>query len=282
MTAHIFVTFFLLVDFALQMRYNIDITYYKKDFSMSDFERYGDYNEVDEAPGTSNVGRILKILIITLCFAVVAFIGFRLIIFNYYPDSVSGIYYTDTLLEHYNATDGSIGALTQDLLNSRNYGYDDANEGNFFCKNLILIPDINQLQVTLRYNTSLMKTLEAKYGITGLDPDGDIFDYTLVAMRKGDEADSDAPDAEQGTPMDARLVARETDSLLMYRYVKLVFDGVDLGTEGADDSVDWIRLEVRVKGDETAQPFMILIYYSSDKFPLLPYELSDKEIPNAK
>ena len=249
---------------------------------MSDFERYGDYNEVDEAPGTSTVGKILKILIITLCFAVVAFIGFRLIIFNYYPDTVSDIYYTDTLTQHYNATGGNIGALTQDLLDSRNYGYDDSDEGNFFCKNLILIPDINQLQVTLRYNTSLMKTLEEKYGITGLDPDGDIFDYTLVAMRKGDEADPDTPDAEQGTSMDARLVATETDSLLMYRYVKLVFDGVDLGTEGEDSAVDWIRLEVRVKGDETAGPFMILIYYSSDRFPLLPYELSDKEIPNAK
>ncbi|MBQ8321845.1 MAG: hypothetical protein IJX92_05720 [Clostridia bacterium] len=246
---------------------------------MSDFERYGDYNEVDEAPGGSTVSKIMKILIFILCFAVVGFIVFRLIVFNYYPESVSNIYYTAPLTEYYNETDGDIGALTQDLLNSRNYGYDDPEEGNFFCKNLILIPKIDQLQVTLRYNTSLMKTLEEEFGLTELDPDGDLFTYSLVAMRKGDEADPDAPNEEQGTPMEATLVATERDSLLMYRYVKLVFDGVDLGTEGADDWIDWIRLEVRVNGAEKADPFMILIYYSSDKFPLVPYELSDKEAP---
>ena len=246
---------------------------------MSDFERYGDYNEVDEAPSGSIVSKIIKILIFVLCFAVVGFIAFRLIVFNYYPDSVSDIYYTDALTEYYNETDGNIGALTQELLNSRNYGYDDPEEGNFFCKNLILIPEIDQLQVTLRYNTSLMETLEEKFGLLGLDPDDDLFTYSLVAMRKGDEADPDSPATEQGTPMEASVVAVERDSLLMYRYVKLVFDGVDLGTEGSDDWIDWIRLEVRVKGAEDADPFMILIYYSSDKFPLVPYELSDKETP---
>ena len=242
---------------------------------MGDFERYGDYNEVDEPPKKSVVGIILKAIIFVLCAIVIGVIAFRLIIFNYYPDSVSNIYFTDELTEHYNKKGGDIGALTQELLNSRNYGYDDSKDGNFFARNMIYIPETGELQVTLRFNTSLADSIKEKYGVD-FDPDAKgSFTYSLVAMRASDTA---SEGEELGRPIDATLVAEEYDSLFMYRYIKLVFDGVDLAA-GTTDAVDWLRLEISINGVAMKEPYMILIYYNNKSFPLIPYKLSDKEKP---
>ena len=172
-------------------------------------------------------------------------------------------------------TDGNIGALTQELLNSRNYGYDDSKDGNFFAKSMIYVPETQELQVTLRYNTSLARSVSEKYGVE-LDPDSkDNFEFRLVAMRASDTA----TDGEKlGRPIDATLVAEEYDSLFMYRYIKLVFDGVDLAL-GTPDAVDWLRLEISLNGVTMEEPYMILIYYNTKSFPLIPYEPSSKERP---
>ena len=71
---------------------------------MDDMERYGDYNEVDEPPRKSGVGLVIKIIAITLCVAVIGLIGFRMMTFKYYPDSVKNIYFTPELLDYYNQT----------------------------------------------------------------------------------------------------------------------------------------------------------------------------------
>ena len=245
---------------------------------MDDFERYGDYNEVDESPKKSIVGIILKAIIFSLCALVIGVIAFRLVIFNYYPDSVSNIYFTDELSAHYNKTGGDIGALTQELLNSRNYGYDDSRDGNFFAKNMIYIPETGELQITLRFNTALADSIKKKYGVDFDVDSKDGFTYKLVAMRASDTVSPDAASSELGRPVEATLVAEEYDSLFMYRYVKLVFDGVDLAVE-TPDAVDWLRLEISLNGVEMEEPYMILIYYNNKSFPLIPYKLSKKEKP---
>ena len=244
---------------------------------MSDFERYGDYNEVDEPPKKSKVGIALKLFITILCFSVVGFLIFRVFTFNYYPKEAKNIYFTDELTSLYNERGGDIGALTQGLLNSRNFGYDDANEGNFFCKHFIYIPETEELQITLKYNTSLAKNIKDKYG-ADIDPNNlDSFDFRLVATRASDPEVEDNS-VEVGSPMDATLVAKEYSSFLMYRYVKLVFDGVRLDV-GTEDEINWIRLEVLLNGIEIEQPYTILIYWNIDEYPLVPYELSKKEKP---
>ena len=246
---------------------------------MGDFERYGDYNEIDESPKKGIVGRILKIFIVVLCLGIFAFLIFRVVIFNHYPKSMKKIYFTEELTAYYNEASGEIGALTQDMLNSNSYGYDDAKEGNFFCKYFVYIPATEELQVTLKYNTSLMKNIEEKYGVS-LDANAeDNFTFRLVAVRANDNLDENLPAEELGTPLNATLVASEYDSFLMYRYVRLCFDGVDLSV-GEEDAIDWIRLEVTVKGLENEKPYMIAIYLNDEEnFPLTPYKLSAKETP---
>ncbi len=243
---------------------------------MSDYELYGDYNEIEEPPSKSPLSIIFKVLIFALCIFVIGFFTFRIIIFNSYPESVTNIYFTEELKEHYNKTNGNIGALTQELLNSSNYGYDDSKDGNFFAKHFIYIPATEELQITLRYNTSLMKSIEDNFGIT-LDPDSENnFTFRLVGVRASDEVEENTPDAEIGQVFDCELKAEVYDKSFMYRFIKLSFDGIDL-KEDTEDAVDWLRLEIFVNGAEQKEPYMILIYYNNEKFPLIPYKLSEGE-----
>ena len=234
---------------------------------MEDMERYADYNEYedDEPRKKSPVGLILKILIAAVCISVAGILAFRIIIFNNYPDSMENIYFNDKLTAYYNEKNGDIGALTQNLRAE----YDDPDEGNFFCDNLIVIPDINQLQVSVRYNVSLMQSIKEKYGVE-LDADAEnlfTFKLSVLPLSKDD-----------GTAhATGNLTVTKTDKMMMYRYYKLVFDDVDFTLEGEDEV--WIRLEIYINGVEMEKPYMVLIYEDTKTSVFEEYELSSKEKP---
>ena len=281
---------------------------------MSDFERYSDYNDYDDEPrGKSKIGLILKILVGVVIISVVGLIAFRIVIFNSYPDSVKNIYFNDKLTAYYNEKSGEIGAVTQNLRAE----YDDPDKGNFFAGNLIVIPGIDQLQVSLRYNTSLMAEIENNYVEVNCDDCGAELrcDVSLLfnVAKKGEKPDySGCPRCEahlsetersalvldpddqsnfefslsvlplsmdDGTAYPTgELTVCEFDESMMYRYYKLVFDDVDLTLEG--ESEIWIRLEIRIKGVEMKAPYMILVYEDTKTSDLEEYVLSSKEHPD--
>ena len=233
---------------------------------MEDMERYGDYNEVDEAPVSrvKTVGFWLKMLVILSCFAVAAFLGFRIYLFNYYPDTIKDIYISDNILEYYNEH-GSIKPLTQNL----RAPYDDADNANFFCDNLIVIRECGELQVSVRFNTSAIENIEKELSLEGLSPD----DTNLFIFRLYKNGETDSYERVVG-----RLSEVITDSKLMYRYYKLVFDGIDFG-EG-EDKIEWIRLEVFVRGQSSDKPFaMIPIYEDNVNYSTFnEYKLSEEDL----
>ncbi len=233
---------------------------------MEDMERYGDYNEVDSPPADrrKTVSLIIKILIITVCISVVAVLLFRVALFNYYPGKIKNIYFNDTLTEYYELNNGNISAQTQKM----RAPYDDPDDGNFFCDNLIVIEGAKQLQVSLRYNSSLFKTIEEQYGVKLDDKSKDLFEFKLERV----PFDKTAEPYEIGA-----LAHADSDSLLMYTYYKLVFDNVEF-TDG--DTDDWIRLVVTLRGVEGSKPYNILIYEKcEDAARFQEYKLSSKERP---
>lgn len=234
---------------------------------MEDMERYSDYNEYedDEPKKKSRVGLVLKILIGLVCFSVVGILAFRIIIFNHYPQGMKNLYFNDTLTAFYNETDGEIGALTQNIRAE----YDDPDEGNFFANHLIVIPEINQLQIALRYNVSLMDAIEEKYKIELSGDNKEFFDFNLAIIPLSKD---DGTAIATGT-----LSAVETDELLMYRYYKLVFDDVDFTLPGEEEV--WIRLEISIRGVKMEKPYMILIYEDTKDSEFDEYSLSSKEKP---
>ena len=68
-----------------------------------------------------------------------------------------------------------------------------------------------------------------------------------------------------------------TDALLMYRYYKLAFDGIDF-----ENPPVWIRIEVFVKGQTEEIPFAKMPAYSNNEdFDIFDeYELSEEEKPS--
>ena len=234
---------------------------------MEDFERYGDYDNIedDEPRKRSIISLILKLLILLVVVSVVAVLGFRLVLFNNYPDSAKNIYFNDKLTAYYYETDGKIGAQTQSLRAK----YDDAEEGNFFCDNLIVIKGINQLQVSLRYNVSLMDKIKEEHGIDASADDQDLFTFKLSVL----------PLVEGASPRETGELSEAIfDSRLMYRYYKLVFDGVDFEIEDADEL--WIRLEIYFKGNDSIEPYCVLVYEDTEEYSKLEdYKLSSEEKP---
>jgi len=232
---------------------------------MEEMERYGDYNETDEAPqgNKSPVVTILKISVIVLCALVIGVLAFRLILFNYYPKEIKNIYFNDTLTEYYNDTDGKIAAKTQSL----RAPYDDPDNASFFCDNLIVVEGAGQIQLSVRYNSSVFDTIEQKYGVRLDENSLELFDFRLVRV----PFDGSQP-YEVG-----RLDTVKVDSKLMYTYYKLVFDGVDFLPEGTED---WIRLEITLRDVPNAAPYYVLVYERSEENDLFSeYKLSRKEKP---
>lgn len=235
---------------------------------MDDLERYGDYNEIDEPPTKNRGALIIKIIAAVLIVAVVAVLGVRLYVFNYYPKNMKTIHFSPALTEHYNANDGDINALTQKML----YPYDDNDEGNFFASNLIVVREAGTLQVVLRYNVSLADSLKNNYGLEDFNPD-DTEQFSFRLWRDG------AADGDEGCEV-GRLVHTEWESFAMYRYAKLVFEDVDFGAADSEDKIEWIRLEIFVDGAEKEEPFMILIYENhAERSSFDEYTLSKKERP---
>ena len=234
---------------------------------MEDMERYGDYNEIDEAPSKNPVTTVLKVVLAAVCFLVIGFLAFRIIIFNYYPREIKNLYFNDTLTAYYNSTGGDMEVLTQEL----RAPYDDEDDGNFFCDNLFVITGAGQLQVSLRYNDAIEAIFLEKYGVDISESGFDAFTFRLVRN----------PLTEEGEPV---VLAENPeiirDSLIMYRYAKLVFDGVEFGLDEGENKAEWIRLEIELVGANKPTVFMIPVYENhSDYSSFDEYKLSAKERP---
>ena len=221
---------------------------------MDDFERYSDYNEIDEPPKKNTVGLIIKVAIVALCLLVVIAMGVRVAMFYYYPDSMNKLYFNDTLTAYYNANDGKIGAKTQNL----RAPYDDADKGNFFADNLIVIEGAGQLQLSLRLNTSIIDTIKKDYG-ADVEISKDTFTFELYRDPRVD-GDGNAPLVAEKI---GELTYCSYDSFAMYRYYKLVFDGIDFEA-GLDTAIEWIRVEISINGVEMDSPYMIAIYENNE------------------
>lgn len=228
---------------------------------MEDLERYSDDNDLEEdydAGRRGVFGTFVKVLVFFCCFLVAGVIGFRIYLSEYTPPEMKNLVYTDSVKAHYLSTDGNLGAKTQNL----RFSYDDEDRGTFFAEHLILIPEIDHLQITLRYNASTLPVLEQTYETEGL-AQRDAKEFLSFRLTDNYER------VYEG------LVYEETGEMAMYRYFKLAFDGVDLDPE--ENPPEWIRLEIFFEGQE--EPFSYILIYenNADYNKFTDYKLSKGE-----
>jgi hypothetical protein len=221
-----------------------------EEFLMSDYERYGDYNDIeeDEPRQRGPVLIILKILVAVVCVGVVGLIAFRLVLFNNYPDAAKELYF-DSELTAIAESEGAVKVKTQSL----RAPYDDPDVASFFCDYLYVIDDTNQLQITVRYNTATVRNMAAELGKELSPDDQTLFTYRLV-------------DNYGRVYSDYKIAS--FDEQMMYRYVKLVFNSVD--TAPMTDAPEWIRIEIYLEGrvDESGnpKPYMIPVYENNENY----------------
>ena len=239
---------------------------------MEDFERYGDYNDIDDEEKSRSIAMIVvKILTAAVCLSVVGVLVFRMILFSYYPAGTKRLVFDAALSEYYNATGGDIRAKTQDIRFPYD-NYDDPSDdmtsfvvGNFFADNLIIVEGVDQLQLSVRFNTAVMKDIAKRYGID--EPSAD--DEELLSFRLYDN---------YGRTYDS-IIYSERYSFLMYRYYKLVFDGVELSDTGDGKYPEWISLEIFVGGREEVYSYIIVYENNEDFSSFSDYRLASDERP---
>ena len=164
----------------------------------------------------------------TLCLvALCAALGFRIYLEDHYPAETTKMVMTEELAEKYREA-GVLHAYTQTL----RFSYDDNKEGNFFAKELIVLPDANHLQITMRYNESTLKKVAEFYKLPTVPTVADGLFYYRLCVSTGD-----------GNYLyyDSSYIAEY--SRYFYQYAKLAFDGVDF------TNAVWMRVEIYYAGE---------------------------------
>ena len=235
---------------------------------MDDMERYGDYNEIDESPikRKSPVLFMIKFTAIFITLFVVGLMLLRVILFDYYPKEFKRIYVDDKLISAFNANGGQLDAVKQQL----RFGYDDPDLGNFMCEEILIVRDIGRVQFTIRLNTSAYENIAKEYKVDPSEITDDVkFSFRLFRNNVNNLTggvsyiDDDYIFYECDSVGEIETV--ETDSLLMYRYFRIVIDGVDFNGVNDDDVARWLSLAIYVDGYSEGTPYTSLLVYENNE-----------------
>lgn len=185
--------------------------------------------------------KIIK-LIFTLCiFTVIAILIWR-IASSGEPKEMKSVYPTEQLAELYGQDGKDLYMFDQ---KQRSMTSGDDNYGYFAVTSYRIIPEIDQIEIVVRYNTSTIRNVAADYDLDEIPPrDTELFDISLVfAKDLTPDDDTDNLGNKEGSVEFVRCfgeVVMETEKNL-YNYKKLIFDtssaGVDLTELMSDDTL---------------------------------------------
>ena len=195
---------------------------------MADYERYGDYNDIDDdkqVGGRRPVLRLLRWLVSATLFLFCGFLLFRLIVAEYYPRDLRAFRMTPVLSAYAETHD-----LSPEKMKIR-VPYDDNVRASFIADNLVIERESGAVQFTLRLSKYTMTRLSETLGEDiGIKPDESRFIVRLLDNLGNRYEKTD----------------QLGQSYLWYRAVKYCFDGVDF------KGVAWIRADVYLTSDPDA------------------------------
>ena len=205
--------------------------------------------------------KIIKIVGLVALFSFCSAMILRIIFSQYYPASVSKIYYSDSLSEFYREN-GGISPKTQHI---RIY-HDDSGTGAFYASKLIFEENAGNLQVTLRYNDSALDDIADFYKKDKVEAGENKFTYRIFAY-KGLDDDGNIV----GDSYDTSAVIH--DRLWFYNYDKAVFDGVDF------NGVELIEVDIYLAGEEEMFSHIVIFENTESFSKFSEYKLSSSEVP---
>lgn len=200
-----------------------------------------------------------KVLFFCLVLCIAAVFGailFRIHIADHYPNDTTKTVFTPALEAHYRADPSGFEAFTQDI----RFPYDDAKDGSFFAAALVVVPDADHVQLTVRYNKSSLPKVASHYKLPDVPAPADgLFRYTLTVSYNEDK------DGKDYKTYECSYIAE--DAAYMYRYARIAFDGVEL------DGAVWARVDIYYK--DQSEPFGAIAVYESRTYD----EMTDTFVP---
>ena len=185
----------------------------------------------------NKTGRIAKITVIVILYILIGLFIFRCC-FAANHSTLSDLYPTDSLIAA--ADDGQIpDMLTHDVVS------EVAPDGNMAAYAFVYIPEIREVQITVRYNDSIFEKESL--------PVDTAFTFTLT-------------DSDTKTEVTGEIVA--TESIWMYTYLRIVFRNVAIS--------DTNDLLLQMYAGNTAVSVDV-IHYKDQNIVIEPYKLSGKE-----
>jgi len=185
----------------------------------------------------NKTGRIAKITVIVILYILIGLFIFRCC-FAANHSTLSDLHPTDSLIAA--AADGEIpDMLTHDVVS------EVAPDGNMACYAFVYIPEIREVQITVRYNDSIFEKESL--------PADTAFTFTLT-------------DSDTKAEVTGEIVA--TESIWMYTYQRIVFRDVAIS--------DTNDLLLQMYAGNTAVSVDV-IHYKDQNIVIEPYKLSGKE-----
>ena len=194
-------------------------------------------------------------------FAAVFLIGIAIAVFlaifrqETYPSAMRETVRNATLHRYYESSGAVPDAYTHEPIDSFDY------EGNLQAKHLTYIPEIDQVQISIRYGTVAFENIADKYDLSEIPTLGcEDIHFRLRAMKLTDDAFSnDDKNIDKDDIIDQCYIDKSASVDLVsgrHQYNRFVFDGVDL------DMYNCLYLEMYYADNEEA--FTSIIIYHSD------------------
>ena len=124
---------------------------------------------------------LVRFLFLALIAGIVIFLGWRAVSHNTDPDEMTVLVADEALREAYAAHGEKLELYTQE---QGTYTRAERNNGYFFIRQAVVIPEAEQIQILFRYNNSTIKALTEDYGLSAM-PDRAEHLYDLsIAVKK--------------------------------------------------------------------------------------------------
>ena len=178
--------------------------------------------------------KIIKLIFVLCVFAVIAVLIWR-IASSGEPKEMKTVYPTASLVELYEQDGKELYMFEQE---QRDITSGENNYGYFSVTSYRIIPDIDQIEIVVRYNVSTIKNVASDYSLDEVPPrDADMFDVSLVfAKDLTPEREDDNLGNAEGSVEFIRCFGEtvcETEKNL-YNYKKMIFRTDEAGIDLSD------------------------------------------------
>ncbi|MBQ7321127.1 MAG: hypothetical protein IJW99_03440 [Clostridia bacterium] len=186
---------------------------------------------------------LIRFLFFTLVACIVVFLGWRMVTHNSDPKEMKVLIADKALADAFETYGEDLELFTQE---QGTYTRAERNNGYFFIRQAMFIPQAEQVQILFRYNNSTIKALTEDYGLTSLPDRGEhLYDLSIVVKKdltpdiKEDYNEEGCYTLERYHP-DLEISGERA----LYNYRKAVFNGIAV--------------------DETTLAVFVDIYYVGD------------------